>query len=98
MYGRIIRHYRKIRGLTQKDLARLVDVSPKTISSWEVDRTEPDMKAIERLSVALGVTKSELVGEELSFEKLSANEVDLLLAYRSASKEIRAAAEAVLKI
>ena len=43
MYGKIIRFYRKARGLTQTQLADMISVSDKTVSSWEVDRTEPDM-------------------------------------------------------
>ena len=98
MYGKTIRQYRKARGLTQSDLARVVNVSEKTISSWEVDRTEPNMEAIELLSVALGVSKSELVGETITTEKLTAKESALLTAYRQASHEIRSAVEAVLKL
>lgn len=98
MYGRVIKYYRNLRGLTQAELASLVNVSEKTISSWEVNRTEPNMEAVERLSMALDVPKSELVGETLETERLSAKEVAILTAYRSASKEIRSAVEAVLKI
>lgn len=98
MYGRVIKYYRKLRGFTQAELAEMINVSEKTISSWEVDRTEPNMEAVELLSKALDAPKSELVGEELTTEKLSAKEIALLLAYRSASKEIRSAVEAVLKI
>lgn len=98
MYGRIIRYYRKLRGITQAELAELINVSEKTISSWEVDRTEPNMEAVERLSVALEVPKSVLVGEELTPERLSSKEVAILLAYRTASKELRSAVEAVLKV
>lgn len=98
MYGRIIKYYRKLRGMTQAELALQINVSEKTISSWEVDRTEPNMEAVENLSKVLGVSKSELVGEELTPEKLSENEMAVLIAYRTASKEIRSAVEAVLKI
>ena len=98
MYGKIIRFYRKARGLTQTQLADMISVSDKTVSSWEVDRTEPDMKAVENLSAALGVPKSELVGEELTPERLTAKEMTILTAYRAASKEIRSAVEAVLGV
>ena len=98
MYGRVIRYYRKLRGYTQASLADEIHVSEKTISSWEVDRTEPNMESVERLSVALEVPKSVLVGEELTPEKLSAKEIAVLIAYRTASKEIRSAVDAVLKI
>ena len=98
MYGAIIRYYRKMRGLTQSDLARVVNVSEKTISSWEVDRTEPKMVYIELLAKALDIPKSELVGEEITPEKLTVKEVALITAYRSASREIRQAVDAVLRL
>lgn len=98
MYGHIIKYYRKLRGFTQAELADMINVSEKTISSWEVDRTEPNMEAVELLSKALDAPKSELVGEKLTTEQLSAKEIALLLAYRSASKVIRQAVEAVLQI
>jgi len=98
MYGNIIRRFRELRGFTQCQLGELVNVSGKTVSSWEVDRTEPNMGDIERLSVALGVPKSVLVGEELTTDKMSAKEFEILTAYRNASKDIRSAVEAVLNV
>ena len=98
MYGKIIKYYRCLRGLTQAQLADEINVSEKTISSWEVNRTQPNMEGIESLSLALGVPKSKLVGEELTSEKLSATELALLTAYRCASKDTRAAVDAILRI
>lgn len=98
MYGRIIRQYRMARGFTQKELAYMMHVSEKTISSWEVDRTEPNIGNIEALAVCLGVKKSALIGEELTEQNLSAKEMALLTAYRLASKDTRSAVEAILKV
>lgn len=98
MYGKIIRQYRRARGYTQKELAEIMHVSEKTISSWEVDRTEPNMGDIELLADCLDVQKSVLVGEELTEEKLSAKEMAILSAYRLASKDTRTAVEAILKV
>lgn len=98
MYGKIIRYYRKLRGLTQAELAARINVSEKTISSWEVDRTEPNMEAVENLSAVLGVSKSELVGEKMKEDQLSANEMAVLTAYRNASADTRRAVEAILNI
>lgn len=98
MYGKIIRYYRKLRGLTQAELALRINVSEKTISSWEVDRTEPNMEAVENLSAVLGVSKSELVGEKMKEGQLSSNEMAVLTAYRNASADTRRAVEAILSI
>ncbi len=98
MYGNVIRYYRKLRGLTQAQLAEMLNVSEKTISSWEVDRTEPNMEYVELLSTALGTPKSVLVGELLKPETLSASEQAIITAYRNASKEIREVVRTVLKV
>lgn len=58
-----IRKLRKLNNMTQEELAQKIGVSSKTISSWEVDRTEPDMGMIEKLAEYFGCEKSNLVGD-----------------------------------
>ena len=57
-----LRDIRTARGLTQKDLAIKLNVSDRTISSWEAGRTEPNMGMIEELSKVLNCRKSDLIG------------------------------------
>lgn len=59
--GTNIKHYRKINNLSQKDLALSLGVSDKTISSWEIDRTEPNMGMLEKMSKVFHCQKSELI-------------------------------------
>lgn len=47
--GANIKKLRKEAGLKQKDLAMELKVSDKTISSWESNRTEPDMDAVVKI-------------------------------------------------
>lgn len=54
--GERIRYLRTRIHLTQAELAELLRVSPKTISSWESDRTEPSIFFILGLSKYLGVS------------------------------------------
>lgn len=61
--GKNIKKLRLLNGLTQNELAFKLKVSNKTISSWEIDRTEPNMGMIEKLSNYLGCEKSELIGD-----------------------------------
>lgn len=61
MLGHNIRKLRVERGMRQTDLALAVGVSNKTISSWEVGRTEPNMGDLERLSVALHCEKTDII-------------------------------------
>lgn len=59
--GENIRAYRISNGLDQGQLGELVGVSDKTVSSWEVGRTEPKMGMIERICEALHCQKSDLI-------------------------------------
>ena len=51
--GDNIKKVRESRGLKQSELAELVKVSDKTVSSWEINRTEPKMGMIEKICQAL---------------------------------------------
>ena len=58
--GRKIRELRKIRKLTQEQLAERCGVSPSCISRWENDVLRPTAKNIESLSTALSANITEL--------------------------------------
>lgn len=77
--GDNIKKFRIEKGMTQAQLANKLNVSEKTISSWEVNRTEPNMGNIEYLSKALGCRKSDLIGEPTA---LSAEEFTLIKKFR----------------
>ena len=77
--GDNIKKFRLEKGMTQAQLADKLNVSGKTISSWEVNRTEPNMGNIEALSQTLGCRKSDLIGEPTS---LSPQEYSLIKKYR----------------
>lgn len=62
--GKNIRKFRKLNKLTQEELANKLGVSDKTISSWEVDRTEPDIGTVQKLARYFGCDISDLVGEQ----------------------------------
>ena len=56
-----IKRVRTEKHMEQKDLADKLNVSNKTVSSWECGRTEPRMGMIEKLCQALGCTKADLI-------------------------------------
>jgi repressor LexA len=60
--GKKIKQFREMNELTQDELGIKIGVSGKTISSWEIDRTEPKMGMIEKLSTYFGCDKSDLIG------------------------------------
>lgn len=61
--GDKIRTLRESKNMTQQELGEYVGKSDKTISSWERGFSMPRMGSVEKLCTALGVTKSELLGE-----------------------------------
>lgn len=61
--GQSIKTRRVELGLTQSDLALKLNVSFQTVSKWEKDINEPDVKTLKELSSIFGCTIDELVGE-----------------------------------
>jgi transcriptional regulator with XRE-family HTH domain len=47
--------------LTQEELAESIRVTRQTISSWETNRTQPDIEMLEALSEFFGVGVEELI-------------------------------------
>ncbi len=56
-----IRRLRNERGLTQEALAEKLNVTRQTVSSWETDRTRPDIDLLEAISAALNADIEELI-------------------------------------
>ena len=59
--GSQIKRHRTERGLSQDDLAAKIYVSRQTVSSWENDKTYPDVESLLLLSVLFDVTVDELI-------------------------------------
>lgn len=59
--GKRISELRKKKGVTQEELAKLLYVSDKTVSSWEMGRTEPSLELIVKLSEVLECEVSYLI-------------------------------------
>lgn len=70
-----LKEIRKQRGLTQEQLAELVDVAPRHISFIETARSFPSSDLIERICSALNITYSTLFDfrEDLTREELINN-------------------------
>lgn len=52
--------WRRIRGLSQKELGRLMQVTSKTVSNWELDITSPTRAQAEALTKLLRVNLRDL--------------------------------------
>jgi len=62
--GNNIKLKREQKGLNQNELAEMIGVSDKTVSSWEINRTEPKMGMIEKVVKALGCKKTDIIGAD----------------------------------
>ena len=71
--GEVIRKYRKLRNLTQEELARYLGVTPPAVNKWEKGSSTPDISLLAPIARLLGITLDEL----LSFrDELSLNEIN----------------------
>ncbi|MGX4764121.1 helix-turn-helix transcriptional regulator [Holzapfeliella sp. JNUCC 72] len=55
--------------LTQEDLAQLLNVSRKTISSWETERSFPDIETLKKLSHQFEIPINQLLEQDLTTKK-----------------------------
>lgn len=59
--GEIISTLRKEKGMTQKQLADMLNITDKAVSKWERDIAWPDTQTIPKLAEILGVSVEELM-------------------------------------
>ena len=59
--GEIISTLRKEKGMTQKELADLLNITDKAVSKWERDLACPDTMTIPKLAEILGISVEELL-------------------------------------
>ena len=69
-FGHQLLRCRKSRGLTQEELAKLVDVSQRVISYYENESQHPPSTILKKLAEALGVSSDTLLGLEDSREEI----------------------------
>ena len=75
--GNSIKRARKMRGLSQAQLAQKLGVTKQTISNYENEVREPDFETLDSLSVALNVSLSYLIGasdDPVEYPKPDAND------------------------
>ena len=59
--------FRKSMGLSQKEMAEKLFVSPSTISKWENGDATPDIHRIKEIAEFFQISVTELIGEKISF-------------------------------
>ena len=60
-FGAFVAQLRKEQNMTQKELADRLNVTDKAVSKWETGKGFPDIKLLEALAQALGVSILELI-------------------------------------
>lgn len=79
--GSQIKRHRTERGLSQDDLAAKIYVSRQTVSSWENDKTYPDVESLLLLSVLFDVTVDELIkGDVEAMKEAISNDYKKMMA------------------
>lgn len=94
MMAELIQEMRKVRGLTQKDLADRLGVTDKAVSKWERAVSSPDIELLIPLADALELSVQELLNgerEEGAAEEGTESAVQEALAYshKSAAQRIQ---------
>ena len=82
--GERLKKLRKERRISQVELSNMSGVAQQTISNIERGRNEPSADSLRMLAVALGVSVSELLGEDmlLSDHKLTPREFTMISEFR----------------
>ena len=63
-FRKILRNLRQEKGMTQKQLADMLNVHHSTVKDWEVRGCEPNYKTLISLAKIFEVTVGQLLGEE----------------------------------
>ncbi len=66
--GENIKKARRNKKLNQTQLAKLLDIAPQSVSSWENGNSTPTIENITELTIVLNVSFDWLVGKEPDFE------------------------------
>lgn len=81
--GKLIRKYRKIKNLTQEEMAGRLGVTAPAVNKWENENSYPDIMLLAPIARLLGISLDELLSfhEDLTGEEISGivREADLKL-------------------
>ena len=97
-FGNKIYQRRKALGLTQQDIASVINVDRSTYSNYERGATEPDLKTLKKIADVLDVSVNVLLDDEKEVKKvadrseipmynIAKSEKKLLVKYRILSEE-----------
>ena len=64
MFGDKLKELRKLKNLTQVDIANMCEVTPSTVSAWEVNKAQPNFDILTTLAEYFRVSTDYLLGRE----------------------------------
>ena len=67
--GQNIKKFRLAKGMTQEQLAEVMDVTHGAVSLWESDDRSMNVKQADKLATALGVTLNDLMRDTISIRE-----------------------------
>lgn len=88
-FGDILRNLLSDRGMTQKELAAQLNISPSTLGNYIQDSREPDFAMLKRLADCFDVSVDYLL-DHRSKQAHSLQEDELLCIFRAMTTEQRA--------
>ncbi len=81
--GKRICKYRKMKNISQKELANMLGITNSRVSNWEQGVNRPDVETLAKVCKALDVSPSELLNIKLPTDELSEQERNVIKAYRT---------------
>ena len=94
-----IKQIRKARGLTQAQLAKMIDVSESMVSQYESEKKSPSNETLLKLGEALDCSVSDILDDRKAFDfALSAHERDIVQKYRAMDERGRKVVDAVIEV
>lgn len=95
-FGENLKRMRLENEYTLEKLGDMLGVSPQAVYRWEVGKTEPNMRTVGKLCEIFHCTADELAG--LYTEPITKDERDIIVAFRSASDEVKRIVATILNI
>lgn len=95
--GENIKKYRIQNGLSQTELGAALGVKHGAISSWENNRTEPNLGQIEKMCIIFGCKKTDLIEISVDIPEYVPGTVELIDLFSRVKPEQRQAVLALLR-
>ena len=95
--GESILKYRKIKGLSQEELGKLLHVSRQTISKWESNQSTPDIQSCKEMAKIFDISLEKLLDEKPKQTKKQNQKYIMIIVVLVALVLISVIANAILK-